>query len=108
MRYALGRRPRHYNRHRPDSNPGYVTPTSFAELRRQAGCIGLHTPVPDGYRSAEVSGKHRTCENGAGRLSEKDLRGRGRLRPLFLLTSDYHTVNLLNAAAICGDEVGIA
>ena len=36
-----------YNYYRPHSSLSYMTPARFAELCRETGCIGPHTPALD-------------------------------------------------------------
>jgi len=47
LRYVADRWRMDYNRYRPHISLGYMTPASFAELCRQAGCIRPHMPVLD-------------------------------------------------------------
>ena len=43
-----------YNHYRPPSSLSSVTPAGFAQLCRETGCIGRHTPVPDGVQDGGI------------------------------------------------------
>ncbi|MBL7187185.1 MAG: transposase [Phycisphaerae bacterium] len=47
-KYAVERWRTDCNHYRPHSSLVYMTPTGFAELYRQTGCLRAHPPVPDG------------------------------------------------------------